>query len=102
MAKTVVTPDLIKEINELYIKLKTYAGVSRALGGSPSPATVKKYIIPNYVAESEVNKNKITFKTTDLKEMEPKFFLCENWGDLCVLFEDERTEMKKLWEEMLV
>ena len=43
MAKTVVTQEMIKEINELYTEIKTYAGVARKIGIAPT--TVKKYIV---------------------------------------------------------
>ena len=53
MARTVIDDDLIIKMNELYLQIKTYAGVSRALGGTPSPSTVKKYIIPNYTSRKK-------------------------------------------------
>ena len=56
MSRTTMTQEKIIEINELYLKIKTYAGVSRAMGGSPSPTTVKKYIIPNYVSKENIKK----------------------------------------------
>ena len=36
MARTVVTQDMIVQMNELYFEIGTYAGVSRAMGGTPS------------------------------------------------------------------
>ena len=47
MASKVTEQDKI-HMNELYLKLRTYAAVARETGFSPS--TVKKYIIPNYVS----------------------------------------------------
>lgn len=43
MAKAVGQETIIK-INDLYLEIGTYAGVSRALGGSPSPTTVKNIL----------------------------------------------------------
>ena len=47
MGKAISEAKII-ELNTLYLGLKSYAAVSRAMGGSPSPTTVKKYIIPNF------------------------------------------------------
>ena len=98
MARTQVTQDMIIEMNELYIQLKTYSGVSRAMGGSPSPTTVKKYIIPNYIPKVQ-----LSVKTFDekLPEFNPQVFLeCKNWGELCTLSNEEIVEIKELWEEI--
>lgn len=35
MARTVVTQEMIEKMNELYLQIGTYAGVSRAMGGTP-------------------------------------------------------------------
>ena len=101
MSRTAITQEKIIEINELYLKIKTYAGVSRAMGGSPSPTTVKKYIIPNYVSKENIKKK--TFRKEDLPEFSTDIFKgVDNWGDLCVLSNEEKEEMKELWEELIV
>ena len=101
MSRTAITQEKIIEINELYLKIKTYAGVSRAMGGSPSPTTVKKYIIPNYVSSGNIKKK--TFRKEDLPEFSTDIFKgVDNWGDLCVLSNEEKEEMKELWEELIV
>lgn len=96
-----ITKEQIIEMNELYLKLKTYAGVSRAMGGRPSPSTVKKYIIPNYV--SQENLNIIKFK----KENEPsspdaRLYNTNNWDSLCELSDEEIDEIKLLWKELII
>lgn len=98
MAKTVITKDDIKKINELYLKYKTYAAVSRELG--ISAGTVKKYVIPGYKPIDE--SNFIRFKKEDLPEKfsTEKFKGVENFGDLCVLSEDEIHEIEVLHGEM--
>ena len=83
MGRLIVDNDLIIKMNELYLQIGTYAGVSRALGGSPSASTVKKYIVPGYKPQAEVTK--ISF-----------------FGDLCELAATEIAEIEKLWEELLV
>ena len=103
MARTIVTPEMIKEMNELYLQLKTYAAVSRAMGGSPSATTVKKYIIPNYVAE--VDRKIIRFDAANVPDenvnFEP-FVQMTFFDELCALSESEVEEVKQLWEEISI
>lgn len=99
MARTVVTPEMIEEINRLYLKIGTYAGVSREMGGTPSATTVKKYIIPNYTPKEHLKIKKFSSEISSLPDYEP-FKLVDNWGDLCVLSETEEAEIKELWEEL--
>lgn len=99
MAK--ITYEDIKNINELYANLKTYAAVSRATGFSP--ATVKKYVQKDYIplkdrAENikpapEIDLNCITTQVLNL-------FRGDDWKDLCVLSEEEYEDIKSLWKEM--
>ena len=102
MAQTKITPELIKQMNELYLKIKTYAGVSRELGGSPSPTTVKKYIIPNYISEEVIKESRRIFTVDEIPEFSADIFQVENWGNLCVLSDDEKAEIKELWNEMVI
>ena len=100
MART-ITHEQIIEMNELYLKIKTYAGVSRAMGGSPAPTTVKKYIIPNYISKND-RKIKV-FHKDDLPEFAIEVFNgVDNWGDLCLLSQNEQEGIKKLWDELLI
>lgn len=101
MARLIMTQEKIIEINELYLQIKTYAGVSRALGGSPSPTTVKKYIIPDYKTQKNIKK-KIFEKSSISKDFISNDFIIENWGDLCVLSNSEKEEIKELWSELLI
>ena len=97
MARTQVTQDMIIEMNELYLKIGTYAGVSREMGGTPSATTVKKYIIPNYVSQEN-----LVIEKFDGAPCEPDWslFKCENWGEICVLSNEEKDEIKSLWKEL--
>lgn len=100
MGRLIVDNDLIIKMNELYLQIGTYAGVSRALGGSPSASTVKKYIVPGYKPQSEVTK--ISFSWDDVpkaKDIELKY---SDFGDLCELAAIENAEVEKLWEELSV
>jgi hypothetical protein len=101
MSRSVISQDQIIEMNELYLKIKTYAGVSRALGGSPSPTTVKKYIIPGYTSKTLIEKK--VFHKDDLPEFAVDIFRgVDNWGDLCFLSKEEEKEIVELWNELLI
>lgn len=100
MARIKVTDELIEKINELYVEIGTYSGVSKALGGSPAPSTVKKYIIPNYVKKEDIkiikfNEEKIP-EEIDFTPFKGK----DDWGFLCVLTEQEENDVKELWKEI--
>lgn len=96
-----ITKEQIIEMNELYLKLKTYAGVSRAMGGRPSPTTVKKYIIPNYV--SQENLNIVKFKKEDVTSSpDARLSNTNNWDNLCELSNEEVDEIKLLWKELII
>ena len=100
MGRLIVDNDLIIKMNELYLQIGTYAGVSRALSGSPSASTVKKYIVPGYKPQAEVTK--ISFSWDDVpkaKDIELKY---SDFGDLCELAATEIAEIEKLWEELSV
>ena len=101
MARTVVTQDMIIQMNELYLELGTYAGVSRAMEGTPSATTVKKYIIPGFTSKKNITMK--VFQKDDLPEFAMDMFNgVDNWGDLCSLSNNEREEIVKLWDEILV
>lgn len=100
MASKVTNEDILR-INELYYKHKTYAEVARQTGFAAS--TVKKYVDKNW--EPVKTENIIRFDLVNL----PNFFKVtllfrdvKNYGDLCVLSEEEKEEMKALWEELAI
>ena len=99
MARIQITQEIIEEINKLYLEIGTYAGVSRAMGGTPSATTVKKYIIPNYKPRERLQIKKFEVEISSLPNYEP-FKLVDNWGELCVLSESEEAEIHELWEEL--
>ena len=94
----VITKDDIKKINELYLELHTYAAVARQTGFSP--ATVKKYVIPGYavVDESSIKR----YDREKLPDFTPEIFRGVDWGDLCVLSQEEIKEIYELWKEVEV
>lgn len=96
MARKVTEEDKIL-INELYIKLKTYAAVARETGFSPT--TVKKYIITNYIPKEQIQQNVFNIEIPSInKEM----FDIENFGELCILSKEEKIEVEELWKELLL
>lgn len=100
MASKVTNEDILR-INELYYKHKTYAEVARQTGFAAS--TVKKYVDKNW--EPVKTENIIRFDLVNLpnfSEAVKIFRGVTNYGDLCVLNEDEKEEMKSLWEELAV
>ena len=106
MARTVINQEMIEKINELYLEIGTYAGVSRAMGGTPSPTTIKKYIIVGYKSKAEAEKNRKIFTEERLNELDNitddfwDIFCVEDWGNLCVLSNEEDKEIVNLWDEM--
>lgn len=94
MAKAVGQETIIK-INDLYLEIGTYAGVSRALGGSPSPTTVKKYIIPGYKKEVRVLTDKKVVPKLDLG----MFNGC--WDNLIQIREDEKALIEEVRKEVI-
>lgn len=98
MSRTVITQEMVKQINELYLQIGTYAGVARKIGIAPT--TVKKYVVPNYTAENTIQK-KVFDKNKVSKDIDfSPFMNKEDWGDLCALSEQEKEEVKELWKEL--
>ena len=98
MARKVTTDD-IKQFNELFIEHKSYAAVARITGWSAS--TVSKYIDKNYtpVASAEIKR----FDTSMMPIFDTAAFdTIENYGELCVLSDEEKEEIKELWKELAI
>ena len=95
---TKITQEDIKRINESYYKLKSYAGVARELGYSA--ATVKKYVIADYIPEDQRQIKRFTPNDLPLMFGEYLFRDVDNYGELCVLSDEEKEEIKELWKEV--
>ena len=99
MARTVITEETKIKINELYLKIGTYSGVAKEIGCAPS--TVKKYIIPNFVPQEKIKKK--VFQREDLPEFSVEGLKnIENWGSLCLLSQEEKDEVRELWDELVI
>ena len=87
-----VTPEMIIQMNELYLDIKTYAGVARVIGVSPS--TVKRYINPNF--------QKVESKRRDIEEKEINFdlFTRNCWNILLELMPREINGMEETRKEV--
>ena len=97
MARKVQQAD-IERMLELYDQLGTYAAVAREVGFSAS--TVRKYILENQVIAPSAAVE--VFDTTMLdSEVDYTMFRISNWGELCVLTDDEKSEVKQLWKELV-
>lgn len=96
-----VTNEDILQINSLYFQYKNYAEVARQTGFAAS--TVKKYVDKNW--EPVKTENVIRFDLVNLpnfSEATEIFRGVENYGDLCVLSDNEKEELKELWEELAI
>lgn len=96
-----VTNNDIQKFNELYYKVKSYAEVARQTGFTA--ATVKKYIIKDWAPIQEENIRRFDPQ----KDMPPIFgtFLfrgVDNYGDLCVLSDEEKAEIYELQKEVSI
>lgn len=98
MAKKVTTDDILK-MNELYYKYHTYAQVAREIGFSAS--TVSKYVDKNWKPIKIENLKHFTISM--LPDFTADMFVgVENYGDLCVLTDQEKEEIKELWGELAI
>jgi len=91
-----VTPPDIIRMNELYKQLGSFAGVARATGFSAS--TVKKYVDVNYIPPQE--RTIVRFEGDLPQVIDVLRFKDEDWSELCLLSDDEKTDIQRLWEEL--
>ena len=97
MAKA-ITQEKILEINMAYYKCKTYSGAAKVCGCAAS--TVKKYIIPDFIPPAAINVTK--FDESLLTDFDSTIFRIKDWGELCVMSEDEEEKIRELWKEMVM
>ena len=100
MANRVTSEDILR-MNEIYYKTRVFAEVARQTGFSAS--TVRKYVDVNW--KPVVSEEIIVFSMNDIpdfKEAIKCFRGIDNYGELCVLTEQEHEEIKELWRELAV
>lgn len=101
MPKKVQSEDIVL-MNDLYLKIGTYAGVAREVGFAPG--TVKRYIIEGYKPKEEVDKDRVFFDNF-LPEIDS---ICipagdnDDWLYFCELSEEEIIGCKELQKELLI
>lgn len=96
-----VTSEDILRMNEIYYKTHVFAEVARQTGFSAS--TVRKYVDVNW--KPVVSEEIVIFNVNDVpdfREAVKCFRGVSNYGDLCVLTEQESKEIKGLWRELAV
>ncbi len=87
----IVTYQEFEEINNLYAQGKDCKFIGKKLGFSPY--TISKYV------DNFKEKDKNIFKEM-LPDFDSSIFRDRDWGELCILTNEEVEEIKKLWEEM--
>ena len=88
-----VTNNMVIDINEMYLKGKSIKSIANTM--NISPYTVKKYI--KNLEENKIEKN---IFNRPLPKFNTKIFREKDWGELCLLSEEEMEEVRKLWEEI--
>lgn len=100
MANRVTSEDIL-HMNEIYYKTHVFAEVARQTGFSAS--TVRKYVDTNWTPVVSEEITIFSMKDIpDFKEAVKCFRGVYNYGDLCVLTEQEQEEIKNLWRELAV
>lgn len=92
-----ITEDQKLQMNILYLKHRTYAGVAREMGVAPT--TVKKYIVQGF--ELPESDNIKRFDASQLPQFDTAAFENIDWGN-CVIFGEEFAEIKELWKEIAI
>lgn len=94
----VATPEKIIEINELFLQLKNKKKVAEIL--ECSPATVSKYIDPNFVAPPPSQDVKFEGTIGNADWLTDFLKACDNAGQhlckICMLADEEKEELKEL------
>lgn len=101
MANRVTTDDILR-MNKEYFDCHSFAEVARRVGFSAS--TVSKYVDRNWSPANEQNRR--IFNPDDMPKLPfenyDAFKGVENFGDLCILSDWEKDQIKELWNEMEV
>lgn len=97
MARRVTIED-IKKMNILYLELHSYAAVAREVGFAP--ATVRNYIDPHFNIATEDQIHRFDPNTEMPEFSTAPFTGVEDYGDLCVMSDEEYEEIKQLWTEL--
>ena len=95
----VITSEKKIEINEAYLRLKSYAAVARECEVSAS--TVKKYVISGYISQKDIP---ITHCDKEAcKKIVENFILTKDMlqdSQVLMLTKDEEKAIQELWKEL--
>lgn len=98
-----ISEDMKVQINELYLKLGVKSQVAKELG--ISPASVTRYLIPNYKPASQQRKLPCAAAPKNASKFIDEVFgggdYEENFIRLTMLTEDEKKELDTLREEYI-
>lgn len=95
-----VTIEDIEQMNREYLDCHSYAEVARRTGWSAN--TVRHYIYKDFgiIPEEQIKRFN---PDTDMPVFSTEPFMgLENYGELCVLSDEEKEEIKELWKELVV
>lgn len=101
MAKRLTDEDKIR-INEVYALCHNYTRTAAETGFSV--ASVRKYVIPDYVPSGSTQRSVKNLTSSDIPEtvdLNP-FIQSENWGNLCVLTDKEKCELEEFRKELII
>lgn len=94
-----LTEEKIALIQQTYLQVGTYSGTAKIVGCSP--ATVKKYVemdrCPEYSIQSERISCNVPISTSFMGQFDPNI----NWADLCVLSDEEKTNIRTVLGEFI-
>lgn len=103
MAKR-ITEEQKEMINELFLEIGVKKKVAEIMG--ISPASVARYIIPNYVSKKERKTHTFEGYVGDSEWLIDIFKMFEDPGarlcELCILGENEWGELKEMQKEVYV
>lgn len=94
-----LTEEKIALIQQTYLQVGTYSGTAKIVGCSP--ATVKKYVEMDRCPEHSIQSKKIScdvpISTSFIGQFNPNI----NWADLCILSEEEKTNIQATLGEFI-
>ena len=99
-----ITPEIIEQINILYLELGVKKKVAEILGCSPS--TVSKYIIPNFEPPASSDSNIFEGDVGNADKLIDMLQMFDNAGqricEYCMLSEEEWNDLRELQKEIIV
>lgn len=99
-----ITPEIIEQINILYLELGVKKAVAERIGCSPS--TVSKYIIPDFNAAATSEDYSFEGNVGNADKMIDMLRMFDNAGqricEYCMLSEEEWADLHELQKEIII